>query len=544
VGARSLFILALLACAMLSFASAIPRAASAVPPSIEMGYSPGSLSPISSGVPVYATGDSVWVMSGYQSAVTLQLSNPNGNLVSSYLLEPEAAIMLLTFSSSSPVGSWVVSVSGSGSQVQTQVASVSFLLVGDVQLPTNMTTYAFSGPGALSTSFTTADSDAYNFLACGIGDPTPGTVSIPLPSSLGSGDLLLTLNGSLVQLAMPGAQVTTPFDFWAELHQDYSYSAGTNSTVVSRDLEVAGSATVPISGANGTSSPLNTFMHMRPGRFTIRAFFDSSLGLSVAQAPVLITDNNTSWISLQNCSGSSTFSGSTFTLSSNLESGTQLWPRDVYLMYMIDGVEMYSMTPLTVEPAAVDVVASPWGTGLTDSALALHSGPDVLVSQTVGDLMFVVANQYPVDLQISLPPGVNETVEIPTAYSYISIQVNSTKLVVDTALGGKPASGAVLTVYSDNMTIDRVVSGDEGASVFYLLPGSYNITATLDNTSRTNLFTARAGNSSVVSIDFPVSTASGTEYTYLLWATAVVGLLGSAAVWVKIYTGRLPSRKN
>jgi len=43
-------------------------------------------------------------------------------------------------------------------------------------------------------------------------------------------------------------------------------------------------------------------------------------------------------------------------------------------MYLEDGVEMYSVTPVQVQPAAISVIAAPWGTSFTDSAAYLPTG--------------------------------------------------------------------------------------------------------------------------------------------------------------------------
>jgi hypothetical protein len=348
----------------------------------------------------------------------------------------------------------------------------------------------------------------------------------------------VTLNGSNVQI-VPSAQVTTPFSFWVELHQDYSYTDGGTSTVVSRDVEVASSTAVPISGPNATSSPLMTLVHMRPGRFTLRAFFDSASGLAAAEASVFIPGNSSSWISIAGCSSSSHLPSSPFTLSSTLGSSTQTWPQEVYLMYLEEGVEMYSATPVQVRPAVIDVVAAPWGASFTDSELAFQPGSGVQQSASAGGVIYLTATQYPLTVGVSLLKGETQAIEIPSAYSYVTLQVNSSKVVVDTLVAGAATPGASITVSVGNMTISQARSGFGGAAVFYLPQGSYDVSGTFDNVTRTAGVLAVANNSSMVALNFPGAGDQGLIYAYLLIGTGAAGLIASILVWAKVYRGRV-----
>ncbi|MDA4136942.1 MAG: hypothetical protein OK449_08135 [Thaumarchaeota archaeon] len=523
-----------------AFLCAQPLYTAAAQPSplsaIELGYSPGSLAPTASGVPVYTAGDALWVMSDSQSPYVIALSNPNGTMVASAPVEPRAPIVLYTFSGSDGRGTWTLAEILL--QTGQTVASIPLLVVGHTQVPLNMTEYQLSGAGQLSMNFTTVSSDAYDLLACAVGSATPGTVSIPLPASLGTGDMQVALNGSNVDIVAK-AQLNTPFNFWVELHQDYSYTSGATSTVISRDMEVASSTAVPISSSNATSSPITTLLHMRPGRFTLRAFFDSSGGLAAAEAPVLIPSNSTGWISLADCSASSSLPSSSFTLSSTLGSSTQTWPRQVYLMYLEQGVEMYSASQLQVGPAAVDVIAAPWGSHFTDSELAFQLGSDVKESASAGGLIFLTATQYPLTIGLSLLSGETQAVLIPSAYSYVTLQVNSSKVVVTTVVAGAATLGTNLTVSSGNNTISQARSGFGGTAVFYLPQGSYDIGGTFDNVTRTAGVLTVLNNVSAVTLSFPGPGGQGLTYAYVLIGTGAVGLIASALVWAKVYRGRV-----
>jgi hypothetical protein len=514
-----------------------PLQATAAPtgPAIELGYSPATLSPTSTGIPVYTTGDALWIMSEASPSLMVELSSPGGAVSIEVVISPQAPIMIYNFSGLDQPGTWTLGVYDAGVNQLTESFSVSF--VRDVSIPLRMTEYSLSSAGQLSMNFSLSGSAGYDFQACAVGNPAPSTVSVPVPASLGSGSISVALNQSAVQVSSD-VQVTTPFNFWVELHQDYSYTDGGTSTVVSRDMEVASSTAVPISGSNATSSPLQKMLQLRPGRFTLRAFFDSSAGLSASEIPVLLTGGNSSWISLKACVSASTLTSSNFNLSSTLGSFTQEWPQQVYLMYLEQGVEMYSMSPVQVQPAVLNVVASPWGSPLTDSQLTFRPGPDVQESASSGGVFYLTAKQYPVQVAISVLSGETRTVEIPSAYSYVTVDINSSKLVIDATSAGGGAPGASITVSSGNLTVSRGITNFGGTAVFYLPPGSYGISGSLGNTTKASTVVLSAGNSTVVVLTFPGSGGSGLTYAYLLTGTGIIGIGISAFIWVRVYRNR------
>jgi len=507
-------------------------------PVIELGYSPGSLTTTTTGVPVYTAGDEVWVMSESSVPYVLELSNPSGTVVASQVLEPQAPTVLYDFSSKDMPGTWALAEVLL--QTSVTVGTLPLLVVGATTVPLNMSGYSLSASGNLSMSFTAASSSAYDFQACAVGSPAPAAASIPIPAALGSGNMQVTLNGSVVQI-VPSGQVSASFSFWVELHQDYSYTDGGTSTVVSRDMEVASSTAVPIpvSSTNSTSSPVATLVHLRPGLFTLRAFFDSSSGLSAAEAPVLIPANSSTWIPIAGCSSTSKLPLSPFTLSSVLGASTQEWPTQVYLMYLVDGVEMYSATTLQIYPAAIDVVAAPWLAPFTDSELAFQLGPGVQQSASAGGLIFLTASKYPLTVSVSLLDGETQSVLIQSAYSYVIVPVNASQIVVDAVTGGKAAPGASITISADNITIAHARSGTGGTAVFYVPQGSYDVVGTFDNVTEGASVLTVLNNSSAIALNFPGSGGQSFAYAYLLIGTAAAGLIASALVWAKVYRGKV-----
>ena len=531
----SLFLLLLLL--SLTAAASLPlraEAAASLPSSypLSMGFGPGDLSAVGQGVPVYTAGDQLWLVSSIHMQLTL--TNPAGAAVAGVVLSPMDPVLLYTFSSSDPAGSWSLVVGGSSELLE--VNAVPLVVTQDDLAPAHLTGYALSGSGQLQLNLALPATTQYDIQACAVGSALPETVSVPLPASVGTGQLLLSKNGSQLGVSTDG-RISGPFNFWVELHQNYSYSLGGPSTVVSRDVEVAATGTIPVSsGETSANATFVDYAQVRDGRFTLRAFFDTPAGISVQQSQVLAPDNST-WISLSGCSASALVGSETFSLSASLAANASRWPTAVYTMYTSEGVEMVSETALGLMPAVLGVVASPWGTALTDSQLTFTPGPGVEDAASGSGTLYLVASRYPVEVAILGLGSQSQTVLIGRPFSETQVQVNSSKLSVSTYLNGGTASGASITVLSsgDNATVAHAVSGAR-ASVFYLPDGNYTVEAVLGNATQESMLLSQTGRATVLTFDFV--TQSGQGSLYALLATAAVGAAASALLWIKVYRDR------
>ncbi|MDA4112536.1 MAG: carboxypeptidase-like regulatory domain-containing protein [Thaumarchaeota archaeon] len=500
---------------------------------LSMGFSPSTLSPVGQGVPVYTTGDQLWLMSPISMAVNV--ATPGGTVVAGVNLSPMDPVLVYSFSSSDAAGSWSVTVLGSSETLPEN--TISFAFTQDDLAPASLTGYALSGSGQLQMNFSVPAVAQYDIQACAVGVVPPETASIPIPGSVGTGALLLGRNGSQLEIST-GGQILAPFEFWVELHQNYSYSLGGPSTVASRDVRVAATGTITMaSGETAANATFVDYAQVRDGRFTLRAFFDTPTGISVAEARVLAPDNDT-WISLPGCSATARVGSTTFSLSASLaaEASTR-WPTAVYTMYESEGVEMVSETSLGLMPAVLSVVATPWGTALTDSRLTFTPGPGVDEAASGGGALYLVATSYPVQVGISGLGGLSpQTVLIERPFSLTQVQVNSSKLSVSAYLDGAPVSGASITILGDGGTIAHAVSRAGSASVFYLPEGNYTVKAALGNATQVSALISQTGRASVLRFDFVTQSSQG--YLYVLLATAALGAAASALVWIKVYRDR------
>ena len=534
---RTILVAILVSVAALYISPAYGQVATPSTPQLGMGFSAGTVLPVAQGIPIYTIGDQLWVMSYSQTPITVVLSAPGNVIIARKSLQPMTSSLFYSFSSEDVRGLWNLTVSAV-STFQSGVKSVRFLFIKGSVIPANMTSYSLGTNGALAMDFTINANDSYDISSCLFGPSLQGAVSVPVPTSLGSGQLLLKRNGSQVLLT-PEAQIANPFTFWIELYHDYSYTVNGVSSLVSKSIEVAESTAVPVTTneSNSTNVTLQNDLHLRTGRFTLREFFESASGLSVHQNQVLIPDNST-WLSLDGCTSTSTSLGSSFSLSTSLQQPASDWPRGLYVMYKEEGVETFSETPLEIMPAVVKVSAFPWGENLTDSQIAVVPGPAIDRFVLDNATIYLMAKEYPAQLSVAFSGGEEQSLQIDQPFSINDLNVNSSKLDVGTLLNGKALSGAAVSLRSGNATVARA-SARNGATTFYLPQGNYTVEAMFGNSTQVDSVVAQAGRESNVTFDFVATTNAPSSY--LLIGTGIVGIAASLWVWIRVYRRRFPS---
>ena len=507
-------------------------------PPIGLGFGPTSTSSVQNGVPVYAPGDQLWVSSGSQATQQLNLTDSSGVLVARAQLQPMASVLLYSFSSASPPGSWSLTSALIISPQGIWTTPVTF--VRPVLAPAVLSGYELSSTGVLAMNFTVSNPAAEDVGACVVGDSPPGTVSFPVPTNLGSGNLVVGRNGSSVSVASEG-RVNAPFTFWVELHQDYSYALGNASTMlVSRDVTAAESTALPIPAGlsatqNGSSTLTARFqseVQLRTGRYALRAFFEGSSGITASEAPVLLT-NDSSWVSLQGCSTASGGSLShSVVVSSSLENPTDQWPREVFAMYTDEGVETFSSAPVGIEPAAVTISAWPWGRQLTDARPTVLPNSDIRSYAVLNNTIYLTASSYPLQLAVSeAGPGsdVPSTVNVTRPFSSTLLNVNAMRVLVTTLQGIKAVPGALVKLEYGNTTVATGSSGISGETEFYVPSGNYFIVASFGSVTRNGSVSGRTGDAENVSFDF--APPQDLTYYYLLSITALVAIIASITMW-------------
>lgn len=510
--------------------------------SLGLGLSPGTVEPVDEGVPVYTVGDQVWFEYYGSSQVNVTIFSPEvlaGGGGSSQTTDlalvgtvpPDTPVMVLTFSPSDAAG-WYVLSAGSDGNATTQVFE---MVKNDAQL--QLQGYSLTGTGELALNYALESPSAYGATGCLVGAQAPSAATIPVPSSIGSGDLLVSLNGSNVVIR-PQNLSSGAFSLSLGLSQYYGYSVNQSSAIISRSVEVAQAQAATISETSGSVvEALQLQAPLRAGALALTASFGGAQVATGYEAIVLVTGTG-SWLSMQGCSAANPVSDNV-SLKASLSLPPSDWPRWAYVAYEEDGVPMFQVTPVSVQPAVIDLT-SPDGATLTDSQV-YGTGPESVVGGT--GALYVVALQYPVSVTVHIPQNQNLTVVVPGPFSSVVATVPGGDVVVKTLSNGASVSGVDVSVTDARGAVDSVVSAN-GEAVFHLPAGNYTAAAAQGTANATSSFVLGASGRSVqVELNFVTGRGDQT-LPYLLVFTALVGVIASTLVWGSVYAGRRRRRRD
>ncbi len=534
VGTRKLFIALIVG---LLLVLAIPARTSAAAPSslpIGLGFSQDTVAPVSAGIPIYAAGDQLWFRTYTTGVVNVTVYQPLSEGIAAGTgfseIQGNTSVLLFTFSSADPAGVWTLQASSSGAE-----ASVEFDLV-DEGAPASLSGFNLSAGGQLALTYTVDSQTVYDLAACAVGSQPPATANFTVPASLGGGRISIALDRDQVTVAPLGGGAGL-FGFWMTLSQDYTYQSGVNLISYSKEMQVAETSPVEYSpDVNGSySTTLLTELPIRAGEFTLSANFQGKSGLTTVDTTVLVTGTG-SWVWMQGCSSGANTLSDSVTVTSSLHAPASEWPINVYLVYDQFGVGLFSVVPVTVQPAAVELAAAGFGSLLTDDQVEVQSGQSFAVGNGT---IYLVGPNYPMQVSFGTPQTAPQLVEVSHPYSVTQVNVSAVRLVIMTSAGGTPVSGARVTLEDSEGTVSTEISAD-GEAQFYVPPGEYSVLGAYQGQNSTleiaGSQTLTAGQTAQVALQFPGT--GGASQTYLLTVALLVAIAFNALVWAMVYLRR------
>jgi hypothetical protein len=539
VAAAALSLLGLLSLAAFPFQPGLAGAASAAPnapvsvASLSLGFSPSSLSPVSGGVPVYTTGETIWAESAYNYSVALSLTSaplPDGSpgaVVATKPLDPGAATPLYTFAPADTDGTWNITLASAQGSATIPVRFVNLVSHRPVSL--GPMKYSLEG-GNLSISAQADLGSSYDQEVCAAGSTSGPAVTLSLPRDMRDlGSIALT-PGNPFGITVLGV-LNEPLSFWFELYHPYALDTTATNNLVADDLMAAKSQPFDVV-ANGPGNTVLTWdTPLRAGRYDLRAFFQNSTSLEVFQSRVLILNDST-WVSLSGACSPQTIQSSDVSYSANLTGGLADWPKTLFVMYRTFGVEAVNSYPVKANLSSVNFVASPWGKPLRDGKASLSPSGGVLQTSQAGGSLFVLASQYPVQLNYSLEIGgvanlTQASVAIGGSYSTQNVEVSSAELDVRILNGqSSPVTLEVTGPRGANVT-PAPVQGNQTVSLF-LAAGSYNVTASQAGASESANVGLTDGTATSVTLNF--NATPGIEI--ILVVTAAIAAAANVLVWI------------
>ena len=505
--------------------------------SLELGYSPSTLYPIHSGIPVYAPHDSIWLFPLSDSIVSVELFSPTGNLMAGRLISPSAAYLLYTFALSDLGGTWKLTLTLSNSSEQ----SIAIQFVNPAEFPVGARTSNVSiQNGQLNLGFQIFPSSAFNFEACLASADLNSTLVVPMPQSVGIGEILLDENMQNATVRISG-NASQPFSFWYEMDYTYPFVGNLTGELVSRNIVAIRSGTAFFNSGKSATVSLTNNTVPRPGRYQVTAYFDSANGLAIEQTSSLLLDNG-SWIWIGGCSTIQT-SSQLFTEQESLTQSPNTWPTTLYLMYEIDGIESYSSTQLNLNLAKISFLGGVEGNlaayisfePLPYLSFSITPNPDILASSVYDGSLYIVSKSLPLAVQITPAFGTedlqSQTIVIDQSFSDPQVLIPVGALNVQVMNNSAPLKAASIVVNNGFGGVASAISGSNGNATLYLPEGSYNVTVSSAGSAVSESALVHVGASSSLLFTFTSSSTLG-YLPYLLATLLFVGLLVNAWVWV------------
>lgn len=519
----ALFCLVLLLSALLS---QIQPSIATSPPLIGLGYDPSTVQPVADGIPVYTAGDQMWIQSYYNTTALIQLQNPRGEVPNGLVtLDPGQVYDIYTFGAADLPGQWTLSVTTNYAIVNIPItlglanASLVPQYLG-ASLSSNLLNQAFELP----------PTSAYDVQACTAGQFLGSTVTYALEGrENGSIDVALNGNSSRVSVS----QAPYPLAVWLELYSPYSYVVG-GGGVVSQNLLVSETQEFTISPPS--ASVVLQWIDQMPlhyGRFDLRIYVRTTSGLSLYEAPFLRT-NQGEWIALAGCTSIISVSSRVFTLSTSLDASNSTWPRRLYTMYDLDGVESFSVIPVAANETAIHLTDYPFHRPLTGVAINA-SAPDVAGDQwdAYNSTVYLLAPSFPSTVSIGLSFGgvVTEVVKatIPAPYWPVTLSVKAGTLLASAVYEGKAVANATFYLSSPGTGPVEVEPNPLGTLSIELPPGNYNVSASYQGTSTSEPVEVGVGQTSSATLELvppPFPTL-----LYLLVGVAFAATAANVLIW-------------
>jgi len=524
----------------LAFGQSAPSAATTSPTDaalagvpISLGFSPSTLTPVADGTPVYTVGDTVWVYSDYNYSVPVSLTTAKINasdstdIVTARLLEPQDITPLYAFDSSSADGLWNLTV---GPLTGAVVIPVRFVNLAAHPVSLGPLAYGLED-GNLSISTTAKLGDTYDQEVCAAGSAQSAGVSTGIPADVAQGGNVTLAPGSTFDIRTTG-NVTSPFSFWFELYHPYALDLTSANSVVVSNLEAASSQPIAISSKGTANTTVTWNTPLRAGRYDMRTYFQSATNLDVVQSRLLIL-NSTSWVSLTSvCSPQAVSSPSIF-YQASLTKGVQNWPQDMYVMFRAYGVEGVASYPVSAEVSSVRFVASPWNQTISDAKINVSPQPGVQTSQQ-GSSLFVLAQKYPVNLNLSLAISGGPAMEvstpvplIPAPFTAQTVRVSLAKLTVN-VVSDLSAPSNVQVTGPGGLNVSGALTGSNQTMSLLLPSGSYSVSASQAGYSQSSDVALTDGTASSVTLNFNTF----MSFEIILVVTAAIAAIANVLVFV------------
>ncbi|MEM0117418.1 MAG: hypothetical protein QXV32_03130 [Conexivisphaerales archaeon] len=511
---------------------------------VSYGYGPSQLLPFN-GIPVFTSGDQLWLENDGNATVNASMTDPAGKSVVGFLPLPAGEpVMMHTFSGSDVSGLWNITL-----QVKEQNYSYSIYLTNYTSMPKITLEGVKVYPNGTASAILGTDlSNEYNPEFCIF--PTyrySSNASVTNLSVLSNSAPVLDLSsfargayaelfGSIyhpkITLAnLPGVSVEVDF-----LYDYASYTSAQKNGLLIQNLLVS-RAFLPYSAqasslaktvyGNGTYNLTSVFLtHPREGGYTARFLIsNASYTLTLYTRALVLNDGTV--LTLQNCNP---VRGSLNALSFNVQIPTQGNSTfEAVLLYGSSGVESFSIEQIALNLTDIEFLTYPWNTAPDSFNASLGEGQGILANAENGNNMYLSLANIPFVAKVNISfMGVERGMTIPVSKTGLQlVYINSSKLLVNlTGQNYMTGDGAIIVITSSSRTnLSRPLAPGE---TFYLPAGEYNVTAIYKGQSKFVNVTLQDGKETIVTFSFE---RQGYSYLEALLYSGIIGVIISVLLW-------------
>jgi len=430
-----------------------------------------------------------------------------------------------TFTAADVDGIWNITLATNQGPVLVQVRFVNLadhrpVLLSPLQ-------YSLDG-GNLSISAQASLGDSYDQEVCAEGRASGAPVTIPLPRDMGELGTIALSPGTPFGISTLG--VFEPISFWFELYHAYALDEAGTDNLLADNLMAAQSQPFDLVSNGPTTTNLTWSEPLRAGRYDLRAYFQNSTNLEVFQSRVLIL-NDSSWVSLSSSCLPQQVQSPGISYSGSLTTGQADWPRTLYYMYRTFGVEAVVAFPVRANISSVNLEASPWNGSLQDAKVSITSSAGVYQTSQEGSSLFVLASDYPAQLDYSLgiggAAGVSQgALTMDERYTAQTLEVSTAELTVH-LLSNQSSPMTLHVTGSHDVNITRGPVGINRTVSIFLPTGSYTVTASQGGVSQSAQVDLTDGFAAAVTLNFNAFAALET----FLVVTAAIAVIANVVVW-------------
>jgi hypothetical protein len=516
--------------------------------SLELGYGPGSLAPVSQYVPVYTVNDQLWIQSNYNTPIGVELEDSaGGNLTNQVTISPGTIESYYHFGPALSTTNLTLLVSGS----QSFNVSIQFVNPANDTVGTGVSKFSVRNDALFGSIASLNLADKFDIQECLTNASSSSDAQVPLPSAFGTGLIGIDENPSTLtaELFTQKALLGGPFTFSYELLANYTYALSDGHGYVNSEVVVARSNSVFVQGAGEGSIPnvtVSDLASLRSGRYVLRAFFENGISAQISETALLLTSPlATSWFWLGSCSKLSQAGPPTISFEQNLTGSIGLWPKYLDLLYqVVPGIDSFANISLNLNLNRVTFVVSPNQLSLP-SDIQVSSDPSVgsnLAIQSLdvgseGAVFLITSGTYPIsatfDLSFAGKTFATENVVFQSPNNEVLKNVNLGELDVSATRGGVGVFNATVTILDKNLNATIVEHTDPNGNVdIFVPPGEYAITIQSGNQILSTSQSVSSQGITHYDAVFPVPVDYTQDAVWVISVVTVIGAIGNFWLWI------------